>query len=242
MIFAGRDATLWAAAGGAIIAVGAWLNGRCAMGTIAGLGSGDLCRVGTILGYLFGASVAHGVVPALPAGPAISPLAILPSAAVAVGALSVAAVAIWLIRRSPPEKGVWPLDRSMPLIGLVNGGLMLASAGWAWTALVGDVAMGHWMGTAGRAGLFIVLVAGAVAGGFASGSFAIRRGTARQWALALAGGALMGLGTIIVPGGNDTMLMIGLPLLIPNLVMGYAVLYAMLFLLVRIEDFSKSHR
>ena len=38
----------------------------------------------------------------------------------------------------------------------------------------------------------------------------------------------MGVGVILIPGGNDTMLLVGLPLLLPHLMLGYAIMYATL--------------
>jgi toxin CptA len=48
----------------------------------------------------------------------------------------------------------------------------------------------------------------------------------------------MALGATLVPGGNDVMLMIGLPLLLPNFTLAYVVMNAVMFaafVLVRVS-------
>lgn len=40
-----------AALGGGLFGIGAYLNGRCAFGTIAKLGSGEMTRIGTLTGF-----------------------------------------------------------------------------------------------------------------------------------------------------------------------------------------------
>jgi len=239
MVFAGRTASVVAAPGGATIGIGAWINGRCTIGTIAGLGSGDLCRIGTIAGFLGGAFIISRFVPSGIGSAALSPLANASPLAIAAGAASVAALLALRLRSRDHQAVIgdgWPLIVCMPIIGLINGYLLIASRGWAYTALLGDVAMGHWMGIAGRLLIFAALVGGAIIGGIASGSFILRRGSGGQWFAAVIGGAVMGWGTILVPGGNDTMLLVGLPLLIPNLLLGYVSMYATLMLLIAAED------
>ena len=75
---------------------------------------------------------------------------------------------------------------------------------------------------------FATLVAGTVTAGIVSRQLVWRIGLPREWLLAVSGGLLMGIGVVLVPGGNDTMLLVGLPLLLPQLIAGYAVVYATL--------------
>ncbi len=243
MIFAGRAASPWAVLGGAVIALGAWRNGRCAMGTLAGLGSGDLCRLATLAGYVAGAFVASRWLPAPESAAALSPLVGVSRSVMLAGAAFVGLSTLLMLRAGRVDhagSALWPLTLSMPVIGALNGYMIIAAAGWSYTALLGDVARGQTIGISGRLALFAVLVGGAVTGGVASRSFALRPGTRRDWARALQGGALMGMGTILVPGGNDTMLLVGLPLLIPNLLIGYAAMYAALAALVYGESAARA--
>ena len=99
-------------AGGLIGAIGASLNGRCAMGTIASLGRGRLDRLATLAGFYCGARlVLHGIewhAPLATLAPRTSPL-------FAGAALALAAVAWWLARDRSGASPAW-----MALIGLLK--------------------------------------------------------------------------------------------------------------------------
>jgi len=52
--YTGLPLSVAAVGGGAIVGVGAYINGRCAFGTVAELGSGRLSRLATLLGFIAG--------------------------------------------------------------------------------------------------------------------------------------------------------------------------------------------
>lgn len=64
------------------------------------------------------------------------------------------------------------------------------------------------------------LIAGMTAATVISGTFKLCASSGRQWLSAVAGGLLMGIGATLVPGGNDAMLLTGVPLLPLNLLGG----------------------
>jgi len=74
---------------------------------------------------------------------------------------------------------------------------------------------------------------GSVAGGVALGQFHLSLGSARDWLRALGGGAIMGIGAVLLPGGNNTMLLAGVPMLLPNLLAAYAAMSLMLGVMSR---------
>jgi hypothetical protein len=71
---------------------------------------------------------------------------------------------------------------------------------------------------------------GMVVAAVIGGMFRLQTGNIREWARAAAGGLLMGIGATFVPGGNDTMLFTGIPLLLPNLLAAYAAFVVTLYL------------
>lgn len=83
--------------------------------------------------------------------------------------------------------------------------------------------------------LAIAFVLGAVAGAVALGQFHLSLGSVRDWLRALGGGTIMGIGTVLVPGGNDAMLLVGVPLLLPNLLAAYVAMSLMLVVIVVIR-------
>jgi hypothetical protein len=141
----------------------------------------------------------------------------------------VAAVAVWeaarLWRSRARDRSllqlatspVYRLSSAALLIGICGGALYGIKGAWAYTnflrALV-EALHRHAMGP----GLFQFLLFGALVGGMVLSavlrrSFRLRNVAPIVRARRLAGGALMGLGAGAIPGGNDALLLTGLPTL-----------------------------
>ena len=67
----------------------------------------------------------------------------------------------------------------------------------------------------GRLSLAACLLAGAIVGGWTAGRFRPLRLDAASALRCLAGGALMGWGSLLIPGSNDGLILVGLPMLWP---------------------------
>ena len=119
----------------------------------------------------------------------------------------------------------------MAVIGLGNGVLLVLARSWPYTSLLMTLARGGHAGLAPGAAMAVVFVLGAYAGGVLRG-FRLRVGSLRDWLRALAGGTVMGIGAVLVPGGNDAMLLVGVPLLLPNLLAAYVAMSVVLVALV----------
>ncbi len=225
--------SIWTLLGGVVFAFGAYINGRCSLGTIARLGSGDLARLGTLAGMFGGTVLGILIMPDRPVTDGAPLFAGLTSLTLIGGAIVAMTVFAIVLRRIVPgdfNPSQWSIPKAMLVIGVANGLLVWLARDWSYTTLFRHLARGE-AGTSFGALVLIVLVGGAVVGGFVSRQLDWRLGTAREWALAGGGGLLMGIGVVLVPGGNDTMLLVGLPLLLPNLIAGYAVMYATLILI-----------
>lgn len=229
-LYAGADSLILPAAGGALFGLGAWLNGRCAFGTVARLGGGEAARIGTLAGFLAGFGLAGRLGLEGSALTHASPLAELQPAGILGAALAAAALLAWAMRAPNGQPG-WSPRRAMLLIGLVNGVLLVLAAGWPYTNLLMDVATATGMDLAWRGAMALVFIAGSVAGAVASGVFRAEAGSPGLWARTFGGGAIMGIGATFVPGGNDTMLLVGLPLLLASFAAAYAAMIAVLALL-----------
>jgi toxin CptA len=228
--------TAWAGplAGGALFGAGAWINGRCALGTIARLGSGEAARLGTLAGFLAGFWLAVRVGLRPPAADLSSPLLGLPSIPLAAAALAVSLALGWTMRErlGAAARADWPPVLALGVIGAVNGALLVLAAGWPYTNLLMALAGsgGHDLGW--RGAMAATLVVGALVAAVASASFRPAAGPLALWARCSGGGVAMGVGATLVPGGNATMLLVGLPLLLPNLAIGYAAMTLVLAALV----------
>ncbi len=218
----------FALAGGVLFGLGSLLAGHCAMGLLAGLTQGEVWRAG---------SIATMLVAALMLGPEMSNAALmLPLRAsvaspltghvvlaLALGGTVGGLAAAYIYRRIgwKRPRGGWSPLVSMGLIGAASGLLFALDRQWVYTSRIAEIAYGRSWTIGALAGL-TALIAGMTGAAIAGGTFRLRRGTGRDWLRALSGGLLMGTGATLVPGGNDAMLFTGVPLLLPNLVAGYA--------------------
>jgi uncharacterized membrane-anchored protein YitT (DUF2179 family) len=143
--------------------------------------------------------------------------------------IAMAMLALLVYRVVPPDFNAsqWSIFKAMLVIGLVNGLLVWLARDWSYTSLFRQIARGE-SNTGFGLLCFVTLLAGTVTAGIVSRQLVWRIGLPREWLLAVFGGLLMGIGVVLVPGGNDTMLLVGLPLLLPQLIAGYAVVYATL--------------
>jgi uncharacterized protein len=214
--------------GGVVAGLGAWLNGRCAMGTIAGLSSGDLPRVATLVGFLGGAVLQASALPtsilAFQPSSGPSPIGI----AFALGVFA----ACWLFAARRSRAPGW-----MAVIGVSAAGLAFFLPDWSYTSWFGQIAGMRPSMTALHAAILALLIAGGVLASHLSSEWHIRWGTASVWLRSFAGGALMGIGAALVPGGNDAMLLMGLPLLLPHLLAAYAAFLVTLAALAKVRPF-----
>lgn len=232
----GYPASFAAIAGGALFAVGAVINRHCAMGTLAALAAGELHLVATLAGMIAAVGIATPIVHtaiAIMADPPATPsmLAGLPVTTIAAGATIAAILLAALLRRNlqrAPTPQLWSPLMAMGVIGVASGLLFALEQQWPYTSLITRLAAGQTGDAVMQVGGFLILAAGMVAGAWTARLVRIRRGTARQWVRAGTGGLLMGVGASFVPGGNDAMLMTGVPLLLPNLLVAYAAMVATL--------------
>lgn len=201
-------------AGGVVVALGVALNGKCAMGTLASLGRGRLDRIGTVAGFALGAVLAAsaGLRPAAGAGQGLA----MSGWALGLGAL-VVAFAAWLAARD--AKSFSPLW--LAAIGLLNAALLGLMADWSYTGGLTELAMGNPVDLEAAALFLACLVVGSAIAARLAGTLRIRAMGLGDWLRSGLGGAVMGAGSMLVPGGNDAMLLIGVPLLLPGLLLAY---------------------
>lgn len=230
---------LGALAGGALFGLGAAINGGCTFGSAVRLGRGNLAFAAMPAGFLAGvAMLSHAV--AAPA-PLAAAREAAPAVVVAMLALFVA-FQIFRIRNNMAGPGFlsaallrrdWPPSLAMAAIGLISGALMVLFASWPYSALLVDLAVSatseH---MALKVAMAIAFLAGAAFAARMSGAFSLRIPTLRAVAEKAAGGALMGAGSYLAPGGNDSMVLVGLPHLFLYAAIAYAAMSATIALTV----------
>lgn len=204
--------------GGSLLGLGAWINGACVFGSIARIGKRDLNYLLTPPGYYLG-SLGHAWLagpfsPSAPMAPApgIASLALLllfaGSASVSIRQLFEAR------RRGGPLWLVWGYRHATIAIGIAFVALSVLAGPWTYTEALGRAAHGRGLPAFAEVMLLLALLGGAMLGGRTAGATTMLG--PRRAAACLAGGALMGLGASLVPGGNDNLILAGLPWLQPH--------------------------
>jgi uncharacterized membrane protein YedE/YeeE len=222
----------WAAMlGGLVFGVGAAVNGGCAISTLRKLACGRFVLGFALLGFVLGAAV-YGLarswfdipesVRAAPALDFHQPIAL---AVLAVLLLWMVWELFITVRRrqataARPQRQ-YELSLAASLIGISNGILYGLLGAWMYTGLLGQQ-VDYLFGNAMRPLalfwlLFLALLVGMLVAALLDGRFQASRRLA-GWSRHLLGGGLMGLGAASIPGGNDVILLHGIPSLSPHAV------------------------
>ena len=225
--------------GGFVFGVGAVLNGGCAISTLAYLASGRIAIALSLFGFSLGVMAHSLVVKALsltPPEPDATLIDLKSPWALPVLALVLIGLVWEILRlsRTPASSVRWQekmfsgqlrLSTAAALMGLSNGILYVLMGTWAYTSTLSQQAQ-HLVGRAGGPRpqlwlLFASLLLGMVVSAW-------QRGQLRpvwsfhNWHAHLLGGFLMGMGAAFGLGGNDVLLLHGIPSLSPHAVPTFA--------------------
>jgi hypothetical protein len=221
--------------GGLLFGIGAAVNGACAFSTLARLADGQLAMLGTLGGFLLGVAgfeIFAGV------GLLFAPAAGMPLVGAvleAAGATAAVVLMLWgayeasrLWRTrdaAPPLRALavaaqYRLSTAAMLIGLANGVLYLVDGAWGYTgtlqqSIEGWLQIRMWPRSAQWI-LFAAMFAGMLLSTWQRRSLRIAPAPPGVWLRTLAGGTLMGLGAALAPGGNDALILYGIPSLSPH--------------------------
>jgi toxin CptA len=235
---AGFRASLWTVIGGALLGLGAWINRACVFGAVARLGSGEWAYAVTPLGFFVGCLSVMDLFPRSPADTLgeISPLSELSSALAPAFVLFV----LWRLRSAPLlfrrgdrsaglARKIWSPHGATIVIAVSFVLTLLLAGRWAYTDVLSDLARA--MGGAPAAlflpvVLLLALYVGALIGGRSAGRSPPSRVSLLQWVRCFAGGVVMGWGSLLIPGSNDGLILIGIPLLRPYAWLAFASMFA----------------
>jgi hypothetical protein len=226
--------------GGLLFGIGAAVNGACAFSTLARLADGQLAMLGTLGGFLLGIVgfellAGAGLLFAPPAG-----MPLVGAVLAVAGVLSASALILWALyeagrlwRTREPAARLrerafarhYRLSTAAMLIGLANGVLYLVDGAWGYTgtlqqSIEGWLQIRMWPRSTQWI-LFAAMFAGMLLSTWQRGSLRVERPKAGAWLRTLLGGSLMGLGAALAPGGNDALILYGIPSLSPHAVPAY---------------------
>lgn len=219
--------TGWTVVGGMIMGLGAYVAGACVFGAIARIGNGEPAYFLVPLGFFL------GCVAALRLGMTRLPHVVAAHSAVLADALlfagplfALAAWRIWrtvhAVRRRELAAYVWSPHIATGVIGVTFVTLFLVVGAWNYTDYLAEAAR-HMGGRVTDRGLLLfALFGGALLGGWTAGRIKPARPTVVAIGRCLAGGIMLGLGGSLVPGANDGLILLGLPLLYPHAWVAFA--------------------
>jgi uncharacterized membrane protein YedE/YeeE len=234
----GWSLTSTAILGGFLFGIGAAINGGCAYSTMARFVDGDGKMLATIIGFAVGVFcfvtlVKWGWLTRPAPAPALVGSLLNGKALVWVGVLACGLVA-WslyeimrLWRTRPADKRFiklilaprYRLSTAAALVGLPGALLFLIYGPMSYTAtfeltIQGALGAQGWP-SAMRTILLLAVMAGMVFSTLQRGTFRVDWWPRFSWLLNLSAGVFMGFGTALAPGGNDALLLYGIPILSP---------------------------
>jgi hypothetical protein len=206
----------WALLGGFILGAGALLNGGCYLGSITYLCRGNLNFLFTLLGILVGARFAAAI-----CGMRLIQAVAQPSARLyfsilgTLGCLLVLSTGLWLLTgRAGGDKRSARTSRRMgwaaALCGAVAAVIFARHPNWSYGTLLEQLAVAdHMMLEPVVLCSALALFAGAVIG--ARHRWQWHPPTVLASGRRFVGGILLSIGALLVPGGNDTLLLWTIP-------------------------------
>lgn len=216
--------TVWSVVGGALLGLGAVVNGGCTTGAVARVGSGEYAFLLTFVGFFVGCLLT----PRVFGQAAITHVGQMPtttSAAHPMLALAGLAVVVAINARRLIFGGheslreflhaAWDPRTATMILGLLFAALVQVFGPWAYTDLLGDAAMGVHDRILERVALFAALLGGAIVAGRSLRGTRLIGPLAPRVIRCSLGGLIMGAGFSIAPGAFDGLTLFGQPLLLP---------------------------
>ncbi len=218
-----RPLWLTGIAGGIVFGVGAGLNGACSFSTLARLAEGHAVMLLTLVGWGLGLLAMRGLA-SIPQGSMSSTTLpwwlFLPGLAWIVWEGGRVLRLVWRRGKGILSDGHWLLSLGVFLVALANSGLLLMDRPWSFTstaicasgaAEVSPCAHPVTLWIVSAAAMLAMVVSAMLRGSFRLRP--IRLGSALR---RLGAGSLMGIGAAMIPGGNDGLILFGIPSLSPH--------------------------
>jgi hypothetical protein len=189
-----------------LFGIGTYVNGACVFGSVGHFGNGDIDFGFAFLG-IFAVSYIASLSGLLPDQPRISASLPIGLALLAIALLAIQALRLGLSLKS--ESNFWRLTLSMAAIGITFTILVVLAPGFSITASLGSIIS---VPVAGVAIAVCMFGGSLISGRLMKHRFTLKWPTIETVVRRTLGGILMGVGALLIPGGNDTLLMIGFPM------------------------------
>ncbi len=246
---AGYALSAWTVAGGALLGLGAWVNKACVFGAVARLGSGEWAYAATPVGFYVGCLSAMPLF-SRPVASALSDASPL-FQVTTLFAVTFVVFVLWRVRpgllalRGPDRadwlrQKIWAPHTATIVIGVSFVITLLLAGRWAYTDVLADLAQAMGGGSVSLLLPILLLTAlyvGALIGGLTAGRWQSVRVSAVQVLRCLAGGVVMGWGSLLIPGSNDGLILIGIPLLRPYAWVAFASMFGAIAAAMLVQGF-----
>jgi hypothetical protein len=216
------DITWQTVVGAFLLGLGAVINGACVVGTVSRIGNFEWAFLFTLPGFLIGAMTFYGLSLDLylPAHKSREAFALIPHWLIVLIVLGM------LGRLYYYRKQIWHFRMATIIISLATLLLAIVYGPWAYSDLFIDLAKkNEVVDFLPRVLLFMALLGGAIWGGITKKttepiSTINLQGITKRFI----GGALMGVGSLMIPGSHDSLVLFYLPLLLPFAWLAYTVM------------------
>ncbi len=233
--------TVAAITGGLLFGVGAAVNGGCAFSTLGHLANGNLWMLTTLFGFCIGVAGLSIIVPMIEPGQALTPLIFKAPKPLIFTVLAL----LWLflcweifrLWKSRAKDNSWiqlflsryyRLSTAALVLGFCGGVLYALHDAWTYTNALKRQVQSLWQPLEQPLTinllLFIALFCGMLLSAWQRGSLRLRWRRIQTWPRHLIGGTLMGAGAVLIPGGNDTLMLKSLPGLSPHAIPAFVAL------------------
>jgi hypothetical protein len=233
--------TVTAIGGGFLFGVGAAVNGGCAFSTLGQLANGNLWMLTTLFGFCIGVAGLSFMVPMIEPSLALKALLFkVPKPLIIIVLVFLWLFVCWEIVRlwRSREKGkgwrqllfasYYRLSTAALLLGFSGGVLYTLHGAWTYTSVLKQQVQSLWQLIEQPVAINLILFPALFCGMFLSawqrGSLRLRWRRVPTWPRHLIGGTLMGAGAVLIPGGNDTLILDSLPGLSPHAIPAFVAL------------------
>jgi hypothetical protein len=215
--------------GGLLFGIGAAINGGCVFSSLSRLADGESGMLAAVAMWPAGALLEMALIPGASGQPrASTSLPHLLHPALAMALLAWIAWEMWRLiaglkaadTRNLLASPRLRLSGAAALIGISNGLIYLHFQSWSFTStVVRGIAGPAAGGAAGNPAVWLLLVAafgGMLFSAVSRGTFRLRPPRRRALTHHATGGLAMGFAAAMIPGGNDALILYGMPLLSPH--------------------------
>jgi Sulphur transport len=238
----GYALTPWTVVGGALLGLGAFVTRACVFGAIARLGSGQWAYALTPVGFYLGCLSVQALFGS-PAHPRLDEPSLVLRNSIWVAPLFLAFVAWRVLRALFPKRDaastsaaqrlregltqrIWTPHAATTVIAITFALMLLVAGVWAYTDVLAQLARGMAGNALLGSALLLALLLGAMLGGYTAGRWQPTPPRSADLLRCLAGGALMAWGSLLIPGSNDGLILVGMPMLWPYAWVAFATMCA----------------